>query len=363
MVQSNKVAQKDFLHYYLGMIPFYKPTLKRRDMDSVLQTMVNEQIGPGDRAKAFVQQFCESTACTSAVAFRTYPDCLQSALRLMGAAEGMRVAVSPLAPSIYKDVIEATGAKVVYVDIDRENGCPSEAQVIQSEADILMLFDNKGTMPVKYNEQTTFPERCDYGNVKIIEDISESIGSHLKEDSLAGCLGNIVICAFEEDSVVCAAGGAVMAVRGDYVNALRGKRPSRYLRMPDMNAALGTVQLANLEENSAKRREILKLYQQSLAKTRHKQFGLNLLDFSSNGGYFAVQLDSKPEETVKFAQKHDVPVMMAFEDCLIKGFEGDPFEAFPVAASYYYRTVQFPLYPFLKSSEIDNIAKVIAHLP
>lgn len=345
------------------MIPFFKPTLKRRDMDSVLQTMVNEQIGPGDRAKAFMQLFNETIGTSRAVAFRTYPDCLKSALTLMGAAEGVKVAVSPLSPAIYRTIIERTGAKLVYVDIDRENGCPDPKKVAESEADILLLYENKGTMPLFYNNQSTFVEKVDYGEIKVIEDISESVGGKLKDEFKAGFLGNIVICALEEDSVVSAAGGAVLAVRGEYVNTLRGKVPSKYIRMPDMNAALGAVQLANIDENSAKTREILKLYQQSLAKTRHKQFGLTNIEFASNGFSFAVQLDSKPEESIKFAQKHDVPVRMAFADCLVKDFDGDPFEAFPVAASYFYRTVEFPIYPFLKKSEIDNISKVIAHLP
>ncbi len=155
----------------------------------------------------------------------------------------------------------------------------------------------------------------------------------------------------------------MMAVRGEYVNAIRGKRPSRYLTMPDMNAALGMVQLLNLEENSARRREILQVFQQSLSKTRHKQFSLSLTDYVSNASSFAVHLDSRPDETVKFASKHDVPVRMAFDDCLLKDFDGDPFEIAPVSASYYYRTVEFPLYAFLKPNEIEGISKVISHLP
>ena len=345
------------------MIDFYKPTLKRKDMDGVLQTLVDEKIGPGERARGFVQLFCEKTGAVSAVAFRCYPDCLSSALRLMGAGFDTVVAVSPLSPAVYKSVIESLGAKMVLVDISRETGCVDETLLEQSGAQILLLYENCGTMPVRYNSQTTFSEACDYGQVKVIEDISESIGSRVKDEAFAGSLGQIVVCAMEEDSVVSAAGGAVMAVKGEYVNTLRGKRPSKYVRMPDMNAALGTVQLSNLEENCAKRREILKVYQQSLAKTRHRQFGLGIFDFSSNGSSFAVQLDSKPDETVKFAGKHDVPVKMAFEDCLLKGYDGDPFQDVPVAASFFYRTVKFPLYPFLKTGEIDSISKVVAHLP
>ncbi len=345
------------------MIQFYKPTIKRRDMDSVLQTMVNEKIGPGERARAFVQLFCETVKASNAVAFRTYPDCLAEALKLMGAKEGTVVAVSPLSPSIYRSVIRSVGARMVMVDIDKECCCPDEGLVAQSGAEILLLYENCGTIPAKYNEQTTFVEKLEYSGVKVIEDISESIGSHVKDETYAGSVGEIVVCAFEEDSVISSAGGAVLAVKGQYVKELRGRSPSKYLGMPDLNAALGMVQLSHMEENAERRRDILRGYQQSLAKTRHRQFGLNLLDFSSNACAFAVQLDSKPDESVKFAANHDVPVRMAFSDCLLKDFDGDPFQDTPVAASHFYRTVEFPLYPFLRHSEIDGISKVVAHLP
>ena len=345
------------------MIRFYKPTLKRKDMDSVLQTMVDEKIGPGEKVLSFMQAYSDTVKAVSSSSYRTYPDCLAASLLMAGAQAGTKVAVSPLSPQIYKTVIESLGAQIVYVDVDKENGCPREDLVQASGAEILLLYENYGTIPMKYNEKTTYAELCDYSCVKVIEDISESIGSHLKDEGYAGAVGQLVVCAFEEDSVVSAGGGCAVGAKNELVSALRGRRPSKYVKMPDLNASLGYVQLSNLEANSEKRREIVKLYQQGLSKTRHKQFGLTLIDFESNCSGFAVLLDSKPDESIKFAAKHDVPVKLAFEDCLIKGYEGDPFEDFPVAASYYYRTVSFPVYPFLKNSEIDLISKIISHLP
>ncbi len=345
------------------MIRFYKPTLKRKDMDSVLQTMVDEKIGPGEKVLSFMQAYSETVNAISSSSYRTYPDCLASSLLMAGAGTGVKVAVSPLSPQIYKAVIEDLGAEIVYVDIDKENGCPREDLVASCGASILLLYENYGTIPMKYNEKTTYAELLDYGSVKVIEDISESIGGHLKDEGYAGAVGQLVVCAFEEDSVVSSGGGCAVGAKSELVSALRGRRPSKYIKMPDLNAALGLVQLSNLEANSAKRREIVKLYQQALSKTRHKQFGLSLIDFESNCSGFAVLLDSKPDEAIKFGAKHDVPIKMAFDDCLIKTYDGDPFEAFPVAASYYYRAVSFPVYPFLKGTEVDLISKIISHLP
>ena len=180
---------------------------------------------------------------------------------------------------------------MVIVDIDRDTGCPNDSLVAASNAEILLLYENYGTLPARFNEQTTFVESCDYSSVKVIEDISESIGSRIKDELYAGCLGQIVVCSLEDECVVSSGGGAVMAVRGEYVNGLRGKRPSKYLAMPDMNAALGLVQLSNIEENLEKRREIMKVYQQALSKSGRRQFGLSLVDFDSDASGFAVQLD------------------------------------------------------------------------
>lgn len=345
------------------MIRFSKPTIKRRDMDSVLQTMVDEQIGPGDRCSAFTQSFAECVRCSSATSFRTYPDCIRTAFKIMGVVKDTKVAVSPLAPHLYLEILNELESNIVWVDVDRDNGLPDEISVQKAECEVLVLYENCSSLPLKYNKETAEVEKCDYGPVKILEDVSQSLGASYKDYVKAGDFGKVVVCAFEEDSIVSAGGGACLAVRNEMVYALRGNRPSAYQKLCDLNAALGNVQLTNQEENSNKRREIAKLYVQSLSKTRHKQFGLNLIDFENPSGNFAVFLDSKPTEVIKFAEKHEVPVLMTFADSSIKDFEGDSFESYPVSSAFFYRTVSFPLYPFLKSSEIDSINKVIAHLP
>jgi len=332
-------------------------------MDSVLQSMVDEKIGPGERCQLLTQTFAEAVGCTSSTAFRTYYDCIRTALQINGAKEGTVVALSPLAPYAYKEVIEELKCKLVWVDSDKENGLPSEEAVASSGAEILILYENGGSLPLKYNSETTFAEKCDYSTVAVIEDVSESLGAKYRDDFKAGEWGKTVVCVMEEDSLVSAAGGSLLAVRGDMVYALRGHKPDVLKRMPDLNASLGIVQLQNLSENNIRRREIVKIYEQSLSKTKHRKFGLSLLDFENPSASFMVFLDRKPDEVLKFAQKREVPVRPSFENCAVKDFEGDMFEVFPVCAAYYYRTISFPVYPFLKSSEIDDINKVIAHLP
>ena len=345
------------------MIRFKKPTLKRKDMDCVLQTMVDEEIGSGSRAGAFVQSFCEKTGSYIGTAFRSYPDSLKAGLKVLGAEQGTKVALSALSPSVYLDVLSSLGCEPVIVDVEKENACPIEQQVFDSRAEILMLYEPEGSLPMKYNSQTTYAEKADYGDVRVLEDITTSIGGHVLEDAKAGDWGKAVVCSFEESDTVAAGGGAILAVRSTYASELRSNRPDYYHSMTDLNASLGTVQLENLEENSIKRRDMVKTYQQGLQRTEHRQFGLQLIDYESNGAYFSVFLNSKPDEIIEFAKKHDVPVLRTFEKSVCASYSKDPFEVFPVAAAFCFRTVSFPIYPFLKDADIDIIKKVLSHLP
>ncbi|MDD4397610.1 MAG: DegT/DnrJ/EryC1/StrS family aminotransferase, partial [Sphaerochaetaceae bacterium] len=174
--------------------------------------------------------------------------------------------------------------------------------------------------------------------------------------------------AMEEENLISAAGGAFVGVRSkDLSDKLKQYRDLsgrllRYLELPDLNSSLGLVQLDNLDERLRKRKEIFKIYRQNLQKTGHKLFGLSDVDFDINGGYFAVLLNSKPQDVIKFGFRYQVPVRMAFEDtagCTMI----DDFDRIPTAIPYMLRGVVFPIYPFLSQQEIETVAKVIGHLP
>lgn len=345
------------------MIRFSKPTLKRIDMDYVLQTMADEHIGPGEKSGLFNNAFAQRLGFASSVSFRTYQDCLRAALKLCEVGEMTTVALSPLSPSVYCDVLEKFGCKVVYVDVNRENGMPDSQAVYDSNADVLLLYEPCASIPVKYNSDTTYYERESYGSIKIIEDVSTSVGSVLGEDAKAGEWGDIVICSLEENDVISAGGGAVLSVKGELVPALSQMQVSEYELLTDLNASLGLIQLENLDANSIKRREICDVYSSGMISTKHKKFGLVSIEYKSNGSAFAVFMDCKPDNLIEFAKRHDVPVLRTFEKSAMSKIEGDLFERFPNAASYYYRTVSFPVYPFLNAQEVKNISRIIANLP
>ena len=343
----------------MALIPFYKPTIRRKDMDAVLQTMVDERIGPGDRSQEFLKQFCTLVGAKEGIALRSYVDALVTSLKLCNIGQGSIVGVSILSPCVYEAAITSLGAKVLLGDIDPDHGCLSlsEATRLVSEGASALLI---------HEPLCQIPYGCDYKQtgVKVIEDISQSLESTY-EETKAGSFGDLVVCAFEQDCIISTAGGAALVFNDHaFFSPLKElyKEVRRYEELPDMNAALGIIQLNNLPFQMTKRREFYALFRQSLLKTPHKLFGIGNIDFEPNGYGFCVVLDSKAEDAIKFANKYQVSAQKTFEDSL-GALHNQRFDLYPHAVPPLLRALSFPTYPFLRQGDVEMLMKVISHLP
>jgi dTDP-4-amino-4,6-dideoxygalactose transaminase len=328
-------------------------------MDAVLQTMVDEKIGPGERKNEFLKQFCTFVNLTHGIVLRSYVDALTSALKLCSVGEGSVVGLSVLSPSIYRYVLENLKASFVLGDIDASTGCLSldEAKRMVEEGVSVLLV---------HEPMCQIPYQCDYRGLglRVVEDISQSLGSQYEEEK-AGQYGDIVVCSFEEDGIVSTGGGAAIAFSSEEFQSplkklYRLARP--YEEIPDMNAALGIIQIGMVKDNLAKRRELYTLLRKSLLKTPHKPFGIGNIDFEPNGYSFCVVLDSKAEDAIKFANKYQVPAEKTFSECIGSEFS-DRYDLYPNAIAPLLRALSFPTYPFLKQGDIEMLMKVVSHLP
>ncbi|MDY0289494.1 MAG: DegT/DnrJ/EryC1/StrS family aminotransferase [Sphaerochaeta sp.] len=343
----------------MALIPFYKPTIRRKDMDAVLQTMVDERIGPGERSQEFLKQFCLLVGAQEGIVLRSYVDALSAALKLCNIGVGSTVGVSILSPMVYEAVIESLGAKVLLGDIDPDHGCLSLGEAAR-------LVSEGATALLVHEPMCQIPYGCDYRQlgVKVVEDISQSLESTY-EQSKAGSFGDLVVCAFEQDCLISTGGGSAL-VFNDHAFAQPLKKfyqqTRSYEELPDMNAALGIIQLANLPQQVAKRREFHALFRKSLLKTPHKLFGIGNIDFEPNGYGFCVVLDSKAEEAIKFANKYQVSAQKTFEDSL-GTFHNQRFDLYPHAVPPLLRALSFPTYPFLRQGDVEMLMKVLSHLP
>ncbi len=335
-------------------------------MHAVLQTMVDEKIGPGERKKAFATEFCEKVGKRYGVMLRTLYDAIKLSLEAAGLKRGDAVGMSLLSPRIYASVCKESGLSMLLGDIDPLTGCLSLDEAIRMQtqgAKALLLHEPMGMIP----------HGIDYSSVEIpiIEDITQSIGSSYSDDEhpdkpdLPGNRGVLVVCAFEEsDMISCGGGAALLSSVKEYKDCWTSRLEGihGYVEMPDMNAAMGIVQLASFPEQVAKRRGFYRTFRESLLKTHHKSFGIGAIDYDINGYGFPVFLDSKIEEVMAFATKYQVPSRKSFSECVGRE-KMDDYAHYPKAIPYMVRTLSFPIYPFISKNDMDLLVKVISHLP
>lgn len=375
-------------------IPLFSSTIKRSEMEAVLNCLVEEKVGPGEMAEKLEKRVCEFFGVPFAIAVRSPALALDLALKLLELPEKTPVMLSALAPAWQYTQIIRSGFTPVILDVDKKNALVTFEAVeaaAKAGARAVVLHETLGNLP----EFARFTEL----GIPVIEDISQSAGGlyadkeildpletlhaavdnakspagtaeHVEAETQppvlkkAGTFGSLTILGLEERDILTAGGGAVL-----FVSEKRNVAPLKKLReellstdlLPDINAALGFVQLKNLMKNMAIRLELEKLFRRALLSGKHESmlFASNVINPVYN---FPVILNRGFKDVEKYAQKKRIRIELAFNDSVI-AHVGESLDNCETAKSLALRTVLFPLYPMLGAKNAETVAKVLTTLP
>jgi dTDP-4-amino-4,6-dideoxygalactose transaminase len=357
-------------------IEVYSPTIRRKEMDAVLTAMVEEKIGVGERNRLLIQTAKEQIKFEYSLALRSPAVALYLALKALNAKAGQAVVISALSPRYYYQVLEDLQLTPVYCDVSFDFPCVSretvEAAVSQKPEGVeicaVVLHHTLGFRPdSKAVAELGFP---------VIEDVSQSYGkivkkenevvdahkseAHTSEPQISEG-GVFYILGLEERDMLTSGGGALLFAmnRKDASDLRNFAGIADEYCLPDINAALAVVQFKEVQRNLQKRRDIAAVFANAGLRTRHKRF-IPLAEDDYNNYSFSLVLETGLKDVVAYARKKDIIVESAFENTLAAlGLCGDCH----VAGSLALRTVLFPLYPRLRSSDAERVSRLIMTLP
>lgn len=380
------------------MIQTYSTTIRRKEMDAVLTCMVDEKIGPGDLNSRFIQTVKDFCSCDGAVALRTPSSALKYALKALNFTTDNAVMISALAPAWHYQALSDFGYNVIILDVDENTGLVNAEIVkkgIEKGGRLLLLHESMGILP-------EIDEILALG-LPIIEDISKSAGSYFPtfdenknpiEARKAGSVGLYTIMALEEHDVITCGGGAVLMAfeKREWIvlKKIVEEIPKTEL-LPDLNCALGTVQIKEFKHNELIRKKIFSLYQRALMSGRHKMFVRSSgalvsdvkkttqnqtekndsesskeeenFDYSSTMCCFPLVLTTSFKDIKQYAAKKDIEISLAYEDSVMALKQEEISSECIKAKSLYLRCALFPLYPRLSHSQVAKIVKVLGTLP
>jgi len=353
-------------------------------MDAVLTAMVEDRVGPGEYSRVLVQTAKEHLRFDFALALRSPAIALQLALRALGLADGDGVIVSALSPHYYAQVLADLRLTPLYCDVSSfsfpcmgpesiEKAISARPEGVQPRC--ILLHHTLGFVPDTASIAAM--------GIPVIEDISQSYcPAGQGRDSAEGkraegegggetptpapretAHGVFTVLGLEERDMLTSGGGAVLfAMNRRDASVLRGYSglPSEYC-LPDINAALASVQFKETERNMEKRREISRVYVSASLRTKHKRF-VSLEGFEYNDYAFPLVLETSMKDVTAYARKKEIIVENAFAKTLAGTGAVDSVLC-PTSYSLSLRTALFPLYPRLRSAETERVSKLITTLP
>ena len=335
-------------------------------MDAVLTAMVEDKIGPGDRLRFLLQTAKEHLGYDYALALRSPATALQLALKALEVQNGDSVLLSALSPRYYAQVLADMGLQPLYCDVSFNIPCitcESIAKALETKA-----TGNQPRCIVLHHTLGFVPDTTSIAalGIPVIEDISQSycpLPETQDKQALDSVHSTFYILGLEERDMLTSGGGALLFAMNRKDGAMLrnyASLPPEYC-LPDINAALASVQFKEAVRNNVRRQELAEAYTQASLRTKHKRF--IPLDGSEYNNYtFPLVLETGMKDVAAYARKKEIIVENAFEHSLAGSGISDSLLC-PVSYSLSLRTVLFPLYPRLRSKDAERVSKLIMTLP
>ena len=339
-------------------IPVFRPSIKRSDMTAVLNCLVSEKIGPGSEAERFTRLLLRKMAYATGTLLRDRLRGIELALRCLNVPAGSRIAISPLSDRVYHHALTNLSLEPVYIDsmenIPAMDIAALERVCRKNPVQGIILDHHLGFSP----DMKLLLEQ----NIPLIQDISRIISP----DSHDAYKGNICLLSLEAEDVVTAGGGIFLAFaqKKPFYNSILKSYPDDIF-LPDMNAALGAIQINELERFLDRRREILAALRQ--IPVSHRMLSNEDQPCPS---LLPLLLNSPMQEVIQHGMKLEVEIRPAFARSIIqdmlKDFDADgqsPAEHYPESTKFALRTVLLPLHPGLRTRDVETLQKLIKTLP
>lgn len=386
-------------------IKFSPPDITQEEIDEVVDTLKSGWITTGPKTKLFEKQIAEYCHTAKAVCLNSATAGLELILRFLGIGEGDEVITSAYTYTASASVIRHVGAKIVLVDVDKDDFSISAANVAKAVTDKTkaiigvdiagIIADYDALYAIADDKKNIFkPSNAvqkAIGRIVVIADAAHSFGA-VKDGKVSGEIADFTSFSFHAvKNLTTAEGGAVtwrsidgisdediytqfmlMSLHGQSKDALSKMKIGAWeydiktlgykCNMTDIMAAIGIVQLKRYSKLLARRHQIIETYDKAFAGTKIKVLDHFGDDHSGSGHLYITRVDGIDEQhrnavITALASKgiatnvHYKPLAM-FTGYKELGFD---IKDYPNAYDLYRNEITLPLHTLLTDEEVQFI--------
>ena len=375
-----------------AFLVFGAPSVGADELAGIGDCISRRWIGTGPKAAEFEREFARYKGADHAASVSSCTAALHLSMLALGCGPGDEVITSAMTFCSTVNAIVHTGATPVLADCD-----PSTFNITAEEIERKITPRTKAVIAVhmcgRCCDMGPIVELCQRHNLRLIEDCAHAIES-VYHGTPAGLMGDAGCFSFyATKNLTTGEGGMVISPHRDVVDQVKGlsnhgmsdsawrrysdsgyrhytvERAGFKYNMPDLNAAIGLVQLAKLEARSVRRREIWDQYMERLAElpwilpareeegTRHAHhlftplLDLDRLATTRDGILNAITAENIGVG-VHYLPVHEHPLYS-------ERWDG---HAFPNAEMIGRRTLSLPLTADMSDADVDDVCRAFGRV-
>jgi len=260
-------------------IPINKPMIGREEINAVIKVltsgMLTDRAGSGKNVTEFENAYAKYIGSKYALAVNSGTAALHSSIMALGIGPKDEVIVPSFTFVSTAEVVAISGAQPVFADIDPQTYCLDQESVRKA-----ITSKTKAIIPVHLYGLTAdmkpILEEAQKKGIAVIEDAAQAHGAQYM-GQMAGNIGDLGCFSFYASKVITTGeGGMVTTNKKELAETIRmirdhgegsGYSPAMLgynYRMPEMEAAIGIVQLSKLPSFLEIRRRNAKILSEEL---------------------------------------------------------------------------------------------------
>jgi len=365
------------------MIPINAPQIGEEEIAAVVKVMTSRALthalGAGPMVTKFEKSFAKFVKTKHAIAVNTGTAALHLAITAAEMKRGDEVILPSFTFVATAEVVAMAGAKLVFVDIDPEtyNVSPRKIEkAITKKTRAVIPVDLYG-LPA---DMQPIREIADKHGLIVIEDAAQAHGASYKGKP-PGVFADVACWSFyASKNMTTGEGGMITTNNDELAEKMRILRShgekEKYrsvmlgynYRMPEIQAAIGIIQLEKLPKFSAKRRENTRRLTAKIREAEHLQPPKEPKGYKHSWYLYTIRLKGanrkKRDEIVEALRREGIGAEVYY---------GNPIHLMP-----YYRkfgryklpetekaaeqVLSLPVHPGVTSKQIDFIGESVMHL-
>ncbi|HPO52536.1 MAG TPA: DegT/DnrJ/EryC1/StrS family aminotransferase [bacterium] len=364
------------------MIPVAKPFVGEEELEEVRKVFQSGWLGMGAWVKQFEDQLKNFIGTKYVIATNTGTSAIHLALVSCGIKSGDEVIVPSLTFAATIQAIVATGADVVFCDVQ-----PDTLNIDPKDIKKRITSKTKAIVPVHYRgypcDMEEIEKIAEENGLRIIEDAAHAFGSKYRGKKI-GSFGDITCFSFDPIKIItCGEGGAIITVDENVAKLVEKGRIlgisrdtwSRYkherswfydvetfgfrYHMSNINAAIGIVQLKKFDEFLKRRLAIVRKYDENLKDI--KCITLLKTDYESMAPFCYIIRAEKRDDLMAYLKENGVDTGIHYIPNHLQSYFSKYKVSLSVTEKIWNEILTLPLYYGLEDEQVLMICDRIKH--